>query len=40
LRFFFIFMMTTLGTVVAAPFITKGLAALALVSRGIFLAAR
>jgi predicted MFS family arabinose efflux permease len=32
---FFIFMMTTLGTVVAAPFITKGLAALALVVSGI-----
>jgi MFS transporter, DHA1 family, multidrug resistance protein len=32
---FFIFTMTTLGTVVAAPFITKGLAALALVVSGI-----
>jgi predicted MFS family arabinose efflux permease len=32
---FFIFMMTTLGTVVAAPFITKGLPALALVVSGI-----
>lgn len=29
---FFIFMMTTLGTVIAAPFITKGLPALALVA--------
>lgn len=29
---FFIFMMTTIGTVVAAPFITKGLPALALVA--------
>jgi MFS transporter, DHA1 family, multidrug resistance protein len=34
---FFIFMVTTLGTVVAAPFITKGLAALALVVSGIHL---
>ncbi len=31
---FFIFMMTTLGTVVTAPFITKGLPALALVVSG------